>query len=234
MNGKRYTEEIKIAAVKQVAERWHPVAEVAQRLGVSAHSHYTWTQCDEMPEEKRKAVDTQADELRRLKAELKRVTKERNMLKKSRRVLRQDVRVRYAFIVELQDRFPYGCAFDGPLAPSAQEYGNATFFRLLKRNESGENLRLTWGSKTGRIRLYRDVLQSEVSAQLQPWHVAGRVRETVFSTACELLENSCRFNSTQTYQGIKHPAAISGAERARKIVVTLVPVQARTAQGQRD
>jgi transposase-like protein len=32
MSGKRYTEEFKIAAVKQVAERGHPASEVAARL----------------------------------------------------------------------------------------------------------------------------------------------------------------------------------------------------------
>ena len=34
MSGKRYTEEFKIAAVKQVTDRGHPAAEVAERLGV--------------------------------------------------------------------------------------------------------------------------------------------------------------------------------------------------------
>jgi transposase-like protein len=37
MSGKRYTEEFKIAAVKQVIDRGHPAAEVAERLGVSIH-----------------------------------------------------------------------------------------------------------------------------------------------------------------------------------------------------
>ena len=36
MSGKRYTEEFKAEAVKQVTERGHPAAEVAARLGVSA------------------------------------------------------------------------------------------------------------------------------------------------------------------------------------------------------
>ncbi len=36
----RYTEEFKLAAVKQVTERHYPVAEVAERLGVSSHSLY--------------------------------------------------------------------------------------------------------------------------------------------------------------------------------------------------
>jgi transposase len=33
MSGKRYTEEFKVEAVKQVSERGHAVAEVASRLG---------------------------------------------------------------------------------------------------------------------------------------------------------------------------------------------------------
>ncbi|SFC51393.1 transposase [Massilia yuzhufengensis] len=83
MSGKRYTEEFKIAAVKQVAQGGHPASEVAARLGISIHSLYTWTKCYSVPEAERKAVDAQADEMRRLKAELKRVTEERDILKKA-------------------------------------------------------------------------------------------------------------------------------------------------------
>ena len=35
---KRYTEEFKVEAVKQVTDRGHSVADVAARLGVSIHS----------------------------------------------------------------------------------------------------------------------------------------------------------------------------------------------------
>ena len=38
--GKRFTEEFKLEAVKQVAERGFGVADVAKRLGVSTHSLY--------------------------------------------------------------------------------------------------------------------------------------------------------------------------------------------------
>jgi transposase len=68
MSGNRYTEEFKIAAVKQVAERGHPVSEVAERLGVSIHSLYAWIKRYGVPEDERKTVDSQADEMRRLKA----------------------------------------------------------------------------------------------------------------------------------------------------------------------
>lgn len=36
----RYTEEFKLAPIKQITERGHSVADVAQRLGVSGHSLY--------------------------------------------------------------------------------------------------------------------------------------------------------------------------------------------------
>jgi len=41
-SGKRYTEEFKIEAVKQVTERGYSVAEVAERLGTTTHSLYAW------------------------------------------------------------------------------------------------------------------------------------------------------------------------------------------------
>ena len=56
---------------------------MAERLGVSVHSIYAWTEHYSLPEEERKAQDTQADEVRRLKAELKRVTEERDILRKA-------------------------------------------------------------------------------------------------------------------------------------------------------
>lgn len=36
--------------------------------GGRIHSHYTWPKCYGVPEEERKAADSQGDELRRLKA----------------------------------------------------------------------------------------------------------------------------------------------------------------------
>ena len=83
MSGKRYTDEFKIAAVKQVTERGHPAREVADRLGVSIHSMYSWIKRYGVSDEERIASDEQADEVRRLKAELKRVTDERDILKKA-------------------------------------------------------------------------------------------------------------------------------------------------------
>ncbi|HCH22659.1 MAG TPA: IS3 family transposase, partial [Oceanospirillaceae bacterium] len=42
MKGKRYPEEFKIEAVKQVTVGGHGVADVAKRLGTSSHSLYAW------------------------------------------------------------------------------------------------------------------------------------------------------------------------------------------------
>jgi transposase len=50
---------------------------VAERLGVSIHSLYAWVKRYGV------AVDSQADEMRRLKAQLRRVTEERDILKKA-------------------------------------------------------------------------------------------------------------------------------------------------------
>jgi transposase len=83
MNQKRYPEEFKIEAVRQIVDRGHPVAEVSTRLGVSQHSLYKWIKQQQTPPGQRKEQLSQAEELRRLKAELKRVTEERDILKKA-------------------------------------------------------------------------------------------------------------------------------------------------------
>ena len=41
-SSKRYPEEFKVEAVKQVTEKCHSVAEVAKRLGTTTHSLYAW------------------------------------------------------------------------------------------------------------------------------------------------------------------------------------------------
>ena len=42
MSGKRYTDEFKIEAVRQITEGGYPVQEVADRLGVTTKSLYDW------------------------------------------------------------------------------------------------------------------------------------------------------------------------------------------------
>ena len=83
MSQKRFPEEFKIEAVRQVIERGYPVAEVSARLGVSTHSLYKWMKDQQLPAGHRQEQVSQTEELRRLKAELKRVTEERDILKKA-------------------------------------------------------------------------------------------------------------------------------------------------------
>jgi transposase len=83
MSSKRYPEEFKIEAVKQITERGHSVADVTGRIGVSQHSLYAWVKQYSLPAEARQEQQSQSVELRRLKAELKRVTEERDILKKA-------------------------------------------------------------------------------------------------------------------------------------------------------
>ncbi len=83
MSAKRYTDEFKIEAVRQVVEYGRPVVEVAERLGVTVHSLYAWKrQQGKGPVVRRVELD-QSAEVRRLKAELRRVTEERDILKKA-------------------------------------------------------------------------------------------------------------------------------------------------------
>ena len=60
MSSKRYTEEFKKEAVKQITDRGYSVVDVAQRPGTTTHSLYAW-----------------------LKAELRRMAEERDILKKA-------------------------------------------------------------------------------------------------------------------------------------------------------
>lgn len=83
MSGKRFTEEFKKEAIKQITERGYSVAEVAERLGTTTHSLYNWLKKYNEPQPRQAAqVDEQA-EITRLKAELRRVTEERDILKKA-------------------------------------------------------------------------------------------------------------------------------------------------------
>ena len=85
MSNARYTPEFKDEAVRQVVERGHPVAEVAERLGVSSHSLYNWIkslkpgknelQTQELNEAKK--------EILKLRAQLRRAEEDRDILKKA-------------------------------------------------------------------------------------------------------------------------------------------------------
>lgn len=85
MSNKRYTEEFKAEALKQVLERGYPVREVASRLGVTDYSLYAWLKKAREKDKSEELTDYEKVRLEnlRLKAELKRVEEERDILKKA-------------------------------------------------------------------------------------------------------------------------------------------------------
>jgi len=89
-SGKRYTDEFKIEAVKQITERGYSVADVAERLGTTTHSLYAWLKRygEQSPQQIDK-VESQT-EIAQLKAELRRVTEERDILKKAAKYFAND------------------------------------------------------------------------------------------------------------------------------------------------
>ncbi|PIW60367.1 IS3 family transposase [Shewanella sp. CG12_big_fil_rev_8_21_14_0_65_47_15] len=106
MSGKRYPEEFKIEAVKQVVDRGHSIADVAKRLDITTHSLYAWVKKYGPDNKQHNDLSEAQAEIKRLQKELKRATEERDIPKKSRGVLRKAVRLRYAFIKEHSDRWP--------------------------------------------------------------------------------------------------------------------------------
>ena len=83
MNSKRYSEEFKIEAVKQVTERNYKISEVARRLGIATKSLYDWIKKYGDSSSQHHTINDQQKELRKLKSELRRVTEERNILKEA-------------------------------------------------------------------------------------------------------------------------------------------------------
>ena len=89
MPQKRYTEEFKIEAVKQVTENGYTVKSVCERLGVSDYSLYTWIKkydtnvnFQRTPAKHSSGSDESA-RIKALEKELKRVTMERDILKEA-------------------------------------------------------------------------------------------------------------------------------------------------------
>ena len=90
MSNKRYTEEFKKEAIKQVTERGYSVADVAERLGTTTNSLYNWMKLygEQSPRETNR-LDDQA-KIAQLKADLRRVTEERDILKKAAKYFAND------------------------------------------------------------------------------------------------------------------------------------------------
>ena len=84
----RYSNAFKIDAVAQVTQRGYSVKDMAERLGISTKSLYTWMAQFSKPQR----VTDQAEEVRRLKKELARVTEERDILKKATAYFARDAK----------------------------------------------------------------------------------------------------------------------------------------------
>jgi transposase len=83
MSGKRYSEEFKIEAVKQITERNYPIGQVSKRLGVTTKSLYAWIKRYSDGPLQHSQITEQQREIRDLKAQLKRTEEERDILKKA-------------------------------------------------------------------------------------------------------------------------------------------------------
>jgi transposase len=81
MSCKRYPEELKVQAGKQVTDKGHIITDVPQRLGITYANLHDWIKRYSKSGDQRTADTTRSDEIRTLKAELKRVTEERDILK---------------------------------------------------------------------------------------------------------------------------------------------------------
>ncbi len=97
MGTPRFTPEFKEEAVRQITERGYSVAEVSDRLGVSAHSLYKWLRAikpDNSEQHARDLLEAKS-EILKLRAQLKRIEEERDILKKAARYFARGLMVTY-------------------------------------------------------------------------------------------------------------------------------------------
>jgi transposase len=85
MGRKKYSQQFKEEAVRQVVDRGHSVKDVASRLGVSEHSLYKWTRAERPSRQEKRTLDLDEAnrEIAKLKKELRRTAEERDILKKA-------------------------------------------------------------------------------------------------------------------------------------------------------
>lgn len=85
MSSQRYSPEFKDEAVRQITERGYSVTEVAERLGVSAHSLYKWVKAVTPNKRERQSQELieAKSEILKLRAQLQRTKEERDILKKA-------------------------------------------------------------------------------------------------------------------------------------------------------
>ena len=63
MNSRRFTPEFKEEAVRQIVDRGYSVAEVSERLGVSAHSLYKWVKAVKPEKTDQNAAELKTSEI---------------------------------------------------------------------------------------------------------------------------------------------------------------------------
>lgn len=87
MSKQRYSLEFKEEAVRQIVDRGYSVTDVAERLGVSAHSLYKWVKAVKPSQSEEQAAELieAKSEILRLRARLQRTEEERDILKKAAR-----------------------------------------------------------------------------------------------------------------------------------------------------
>ena len=92
MSNQRFSPEFKDEAVRPIVDRGYPVAEVSERLGVSAHSLYKWVKAvkPDKTDEQAAALVEARSEILKLRSQLKRTEEERDLLKKAARYLAQN------------------------------------------------------------------------------------------------------------------------------------------------
>ena len=85
MQRAKFTDEFRDAAFRQVIDRGHSVADVAQRLGIREGLLHKWVKKFKDANEPVAIEDLKSMqiEINRLKAELRRTTEERDILKKA-------------------------------------------------------------------------------------------------------------------------------------------------------
>ena len=84
MSNRKYTEEFKAEAIKQVTERGYKVKEVSERLGISSKRLYLWLRLARGRGDQDQGSNNELrQEIVRLKSELKRAEEERDILKKA-------------------------------------------------------------------------------------------------------------------------------------------------------
>src|SRR5210317_2037461 len=84
MSNQRYTPEFKDEAARKIVDRGYSVADVSERLGVSAHSLYKLVKAvkPDKSEEQAAALIEACSEVLKLRAQLKRTEEERDILKR--------------------------------------------------------------------------------------------------------------------------------------------------------